>query len=508
MIPIFRQSDIKAFDESLAAQGLLEEAIARAGYSVFALASELLDGLYGKKVTVIFGPGNNGKDALVAAGRLRWGGAVVNEVRYGSEEYFDEASYSEVDLVIDGCFGVGLSRAFEPPPIGPETEVLAVDVPSGLDGDHGSVLGSAVRANSTLCLSGLKLGPLISEGPEFCGEIYVSELGLGDLGLPGSREFLIEDDDLALLAFGRKRRDYKWSHSIAVVAGSPGMDGAAHLVCTSGYYVGAGIIHLYTNRAGQAGDYGVETVVHSVALSDLDQDGKREFFQGLAERFKALVIGPGLGRGEEVAGVVKAAIESRLRTVIDADAISAIPSVDWLSRLIGVGHPGIILTPHTGELKGLLERSGGMFFSDYLNKDLCSFARKFASETGAALLVKGGPTVVASPDGSCYLTTAPDVSLAVAGSGDVLSGMIGAALSYEGDIAELAAVTAHLHGLAGRSLSKGPSGELATWAREILLHLEDCAGPAFERNFFKPTPIDGNLVAKPYLLRDRSRRLV
>ncbi len=508
MIPIYRQSDIKAFDESLAAQGLLEEAIARAGYSVFALASELMGGLYGKRVTVIFGPGNNGRDALVAAGRLRRAGAVVNEVRYGSEEYFDEASYSEVDLVIDGCFGVGLSRAFEPPPIGPDTEVLAVDVPSGLDGDHGSVLGSAVHANATLCLSGLKLGPLISQGPELCGKLYFSELGLGDLGLPGSREFLIEDDDMALLAFGRKRSDHKWSHSVAVIAGSPGMDGAAHLVCTSGYYVGAGIIHLYTNTAGHTGDYGVETVVHSVALSDLDEDGKQEFFHGLADRFKALVIGPGLGLGEEVVGIVKAAIESGLRTVIDADAISAIPSVDWLSRLIGADHPGIILTPHAGELKGLLERSGGTFFSDYLNKDLCSFAREFASETGAALLVKGGPTVVASPEGSCYLTTAPNASLAVAGSGDVLSGMIGAALSYQGDTAELAALTAHLHGLAGRSLSKGPSGELARRARKILLELEDSPGPALERNFFKPTPLDGNLVASPYLLKCRSRRLV
>ncbi len=505
MIPVYRQSDIKAFDDSLSSSGLLEEAVSRAGYSVFALSAEMLDGFYGKRVTVLYGPGNNGRDALVAAKHLKAAGVVVTEVRHSSPEFYEQATFAEADLVIDGCFGVGLSRAFEPPPIGPNVPVLAVDVPSGLNGDDGSVVGSAIKASSTLCLSGLKLGVLISAGPDLCGDLYVAELGLGDQGKPEFHEFLVEDSDLSLLAFRRGRNDNKWSHSVAVIAGSPGMDGAAHLVCSSAYLAGAGIVHLYTDLAGQVGDYGVETVVHSITLSDLDEDGKSAFFRTLAKRFKALVVGPGLGLGEGMSEVVRGAISSGVRLVIDADAISAIPSVDWLAETIGPNHAGVVLTPHGGELKKLLERSGPGILGSYMSKDLCSFALEFAAKSGAVLLIKGGPTIVASTNGACYLTTAPTASLAVAGSGDVLSGMVGAALSYDGDVAKLAAVTAHLHGLAGRSLDVGPSGDVGRYARGILLKFQQCGVSDRNRSFEKPTKIQDNLVAGSEFVGGHSR---
>lgn len=508
MIPLYRQRDIKAFDDSLASVGRLEEAISRAGYSVFALAAEMMGSLYGKRVMVLYGPGNNGRDALVASRHLKAAGVAVKEVRQGSPEFYVEETFAGVDLVIDGCFGVGLSRAFEPPPIGPDVAVLAVDVPSGLNGDNGSVVGSAIRASSTLCLSGLKLGALISAGPDLCGDVYLSELGLGNMEMPDLQEFLIEDYDLSTLTFRKKRDDHKWSHSVAVVAGSPGMGGAAHLVCSSAYWVGAGIVHLYTELVGQAGDYGVETVVHPVSLANLDQEGKNAFFQDLARRFKALVVGPGLGLGEGVPELVRAAISSGVRLVIDADAVSAVPSVDWLAETIRPDHPGVILTPHIGELRKLLERSGPGVLDSFISRDPCTFAREFAAKSGAALLIKGGPTIVSSTNGKCYLTGAPSASLAVAGSGDVLSGMIGAALSYDGDVALLAAVTAHLHGLAGRSMAIGPSGELGRHARDLLRRFEQSGALARKRSFAKPTRIEGNLVAGSELVGGHSRRRV
>ncbi len=504
MLPIYRQEDIEAFDRSLSAGGLLEEAISRAGFSVFSLARQLLGGMYGKRVAVIFGPGNNGRDALVAARHMRSVGAVVSELRYGSDEYFQRSSFAGVDLVVDGCFGVGLSRAFSPPPLDKQTPVLAVDIPSGLDGSRGSIVGAAMHATATLNLSGLKTGAVISDGPEHCGDLYLSELGLGEVGPPRMKEFLVEDSDLATIAFGRSRKDHKWSHSVAVIAGSPGMDGAAHLACTSGYYVGAGIVHLYTDTSGRQGDYGIETVVHSVDLAILNDESLRDFFGGLAKRFKSLVIGPGLGLGSEVRRVVEAAIRCKVRTVIDADAITSIPSTDWLSELVDVSHPGVILTPHRGELMALLNRSGNSDLKDNLQTDLCSFVRRFTEQTGTTLLVKGGPTLVGSSDGSCYITTAPDASLAVAGSGDVLAGIIGAALSYEGDVARLTAAAAHLHGLAGRLMRKGPSGDIARMAREVLLRFEDSHGQRRQSNFLKPTIIGGNLVASLRLVGDHS----
>ncbi len=508
MIPLYRQKDIKAFDDSLASVWRLEEAISRAGYSVFVLAAEMMGGLYGKKVTVLYGPGNNGRDALVASGHLKAAGAVVTEVRQGSHEFYLEETFAGSDLVIDGCFGVGLSRAFESPPIGPDVAVLAVDLPSGLNGDNGCVVGSAIKASSTLCLSGLKLGALISAGPELCGEVYLSELGLGDMGMPELQEYLVEDSDLSTLTFRRTRDDHKWSHAVAVVAGSPGMGGAAHLVCSSAYWVGAGIVHLYTELVGPAGDYGVETVVHPVLLANLDKEGKKAFFQDLAERFKALVVGPGLGLGEEVPELVREAHLGGLLLVLHAHSMPFGPFGDLLAETIRPDHPGVILTPHIGELKKLLERSGSGLLDSFVSKDRCTFAREFAAKSGAALLVKGGPTIVSSTDGKCYLTVAPSSSLAVAGSGDVLSGMIGAALSYDGDVAQLAAVTAHLHGLAGRSMAIGPSGELGRHARDLLRMAERSGMFSQKKSFAKPMRIEGNLVAGSELIGNHPFRRV
>ena len=496
MIPIYRQDDIKSMDETLASAGMLETAIARAGFSVFVLATEMLSGPYGKKVTVLYGPGNNGRDGLVAAKHLRRAGASVREVAYGTAEYSKSSTYSDSDLVIDACFGIGLGRPFKAPPIGSGIDVLAIDVPSGLTGDDGKVLGSAIHAKATLCLAGLKLGVLVSNGPDFSGDIYVAELGLGDVGTASHREYLIDDFDLAALANSRNRLDHKWNHSVAVIAGSPGMDGAARLVCDAAYYTGAGIVHLYTDMGSHSGDYGVETVVCQTDFRSLDRQGRAAFFDELSRRFKSLVIGPGLGREPWVTDLIEGAISSRLRTVIDADGIAAIPSIQWLASRIFSEHPGVILTPHQGELKALLERSGTKnAVEDYLHQNPCSFAGELADKSGAHLLLKGGPTIVASPKGECYLTSAPSASLAAAGSGDTLSGMLGAVLSYQGDLAEQAAITAHLHGLAGRSLSRGLSGELARRARDILVRFEELGKPRWNGNFQRPTAIEGNLVA-------------
>ncbi|NNN18228.1 MAG: NAD(P)H-hydrate dehydratase [Acidimicrobiaceae bacterium] len=508
MIPVYRQSDIKAFDHTLASNGMVESAISRAGYSVFALASKLLGGCYGKRVTAIYGPGNNGRDTLVAAKHLRLAGAVVSEVGYGTEEFMDESSYIGADLVVDGCFGVGLSRPFHVPPLDPGVPVLAVDVPSGLDGDKGTVIGTSVAAAVTLCLSGVKLGVLVAQGPEFCGDVYLADLGIGDLGSPMLQEFLVEDDDLFWLVNRRQRTDHKWSHSVAVIAGSPGMAGAARLVCSAAYLAGAGIVHLYTDMGDQCGDYGVETVVHKADLFTQDTQGKEALFSDISERFKSLVIGPGLGRGSGVTELVERAVSCRLPLVIDADGISAVPSIEWLASRISPDHPGVILTPHQGELKALLGRSAAQYGEDYSKEDICSFAREFALRSGASLLIKGGPTVVSSPRGGCYITSAPSSSLAVAGSGDVLSGMIGAAISYQGDLAILAAVTAHLHGLAGRSLSSGLSGELANRARQILSRFKGTRTANRDHSFQKPMPIEGNLVAGSQLLGGHTHGLV
>lgn len=508
MIPIYRQKDIKAFDARLSERGLLDAAIARAGYSVFVLAREMLGRLYGKRVILIYGPGNNGRDGLVALEHLRMGGASVKKVSYACEDYFVRETYLGADLVIDGCFGMGLSRPFDLPPVPSGMPVLSIDVPSGLEGDSGIQLGSAVSAKATLCLSGLKLGTILEEGPDLCGQVYVSDLDLGEIGEPTSSEFLIVDSDLLDFTALRKRNDHKWRHSVAVIAGSKGMDGAARLVSMAAYFNGAGIVHLFTGPGLLGGSFGTETVVRHSQFDHLDLAEKEEFFRELAKRFKSFVIGPGLGRTNDTLEIVHAALKSGIPLVLDADAISVIPSLEWLVER-SVETPGpIVMTPHDGELEALLGRSGPAFTGSYSKMDRSAFARWFSQKTGVTLLLKGGPTVVSSPSGTSYITSAPTASLAVAGSGDVLSGMIGATLSYEIDPTYGTALTAHLHGLAGRSMGRGLSGELCKISRNIFLRVQKLEEPRSPVTFFRPKPLEGVLVARPELLGDHIHPLV
>ena len=496
MIPIFTQSDIKAYDQSLFGKGLLQSAILRAGYSVHVLAMEMLKGGYGKRVVVLFGPGNNGKDALTAAEFLSSRGVKVKRVAYSSDEYFSPGTYKEIDLVIDGCFGIGISRAFSAPPVG-EARVLSIDLPSGLDGDSGSPVGSNIDADATLCLTGIKPGVLIGRGRQACGDLYLSELGLvGDSGFD-PKMYMIEDSDVGRLKGRKDSQDHKWKHSVAVIAGSSGMGGAAQLVCTAAYLNGAGIVHLYSGSGDSFGDYVIETVIHPIDLAALSPDELQEFVDSLANRFKSVVVGPGLGGGQEVADFLSAIIGSKMRLVIDADGINALPSLEWLGEKLSKSGADVVLTPHFGELRSLLERSSSSVSPDQMKLGEIGLALTLASKTGATFLIKGSPTIVASPDGRCFLTNAPTQSLAVAGSGDVLSGMIGAELAYQPDAALAAALTAHLHGLAGRSLSLPTAKEIAPKAREIALNLiggENLIKPRFKE---RPLKILGNLVAGP-----------
>lgn len=495
MIPIFAQSDIKTYDQNLARKDLLQVAISRAGYSVCMLAMEMLEGGYGKRVVVLYGPGNNGKDALAAAGFLSSRGIKVKTVAYSSDEYFSPDTYKAVDLVIDGCFGIGISREFSAPPLGDAT-VLSIDLPSGLDGDSGNPVGSSIDADVTLCLTGLKPGVLIGQGKQACGELYLSELGLDDHSAFKPKIHLIEDSDVSRLKGRKDSDDHKWKHSVAVIAGSSGMGGAAQLVCASAYLNGAGIVHLYSGSSDSFGDYVIETVIHQTNLEVLSENELQEFIDNLTDRFKSVVIGPGLGRGQQVAHVLTALIGSKLRLVIDADGINALPSIEWLGEKLSKSGADVVLTPHYGELRSLLERSSSSVSQEQIRLGEIELALSLASKTGATFLIKGSPTIVASPDGTCFLTTAPTQSLAVAGSGDVLSGMIGAELAYQQDTALAAALAAHLHGLAGRSLSLPTAKEIAPRAREIALELmteENFNKPRYKE---RPLRILGNLVAE------------
>ena len=344
------------------------------------------------------------------------------------------------DLVIDAAYGIGFRGTWSPPIVF-DVPVLAVDIPSGLDATTGAVNGGVLVADRTVTFAALKTGMVLGDGPSVCGEIDIV-----DVGIPLEPEvdvdtFVVESFDVRRWLPPRDRQSHKWSHSVRVVAGSPGMAGAASLVCASAMRAGAGIVHLST-RGGITGAQLPTEVVHH-PLPDTDWAA---FLASDARRFDALVIGPGLGRGDDVALEIREVlVEVALPAVVDGDGIAE--SVDprgSYGTLAGRTAP-TVLTPHDGEFAAI----GG----DAAAPDRLSATRDLAEKTGCTLLRKGPTTIVATAGHPTYLVVSGDERLATAGSGDVLAGIIGAFLARGMEAPEAAAAGAFVHGMAGSSLA-------------------------------------------------------
>ena len=249
-------------------------------------ALRLLDGAYGKRVVVIAGPGNNGADGRAAARRLARRGVRC--------QVLDAAALPErlptVDLVIDAGFGTGFRGTFEAPALAdPSTPVLAVDIPSGVSGSTGVAAGRPLRAAATVTFAALKPGLLLADGPDLAGVVEVADIGL-DTSSAGAHR--IEADDVAGWLPVRPRAAHKWRTALWLVAGSPGMTGAAHLAARSAQRAGAGYVRLSVPGAGTSVQAPLEAVVVPLAA-----DGWHDEVRGAADRFTALAVGPGLGRG-------------------------------------------------------------------------------------------------------------------------------------------------------------------------------------------------------------------
>ena len=324
------------------------------------------------------------------------------------------------------------------------TAVLAVDIPSGINGDTGEMPGRALRAARTVTFAALKPGLLMGDGAVASGRVNVADIGLpvGETSIG-----MVEDADVAWLP-RRARHAHKWASAVAVVAGSPGMEGAAVLAARGAARAGAGMVRLSVPGAGP--DAGGPWPDEAVRLP-LAKAGWADEVLGILGRCRALVIGPGLGRDNATVDAVRRVIaRSPVPVVADADALFALGDVASARPVIdgdGVDRP-VVLTPHDGEYRRLAGHDPGA--------DRVAAARRLADSTGAVVLVKGSPTAVAAPGGegssgpSVLLAAAGTPALATAGTGDVLSGIIGAFLARGLDAPRAAALAAHVHGAAGR----------------------------------------------------------
>ncbi len=421
MIPVLTPPEMAAVDA--AAPEPVEVLVQRAGWAVARAALGLLGGGYGRRVVVVAGPGNNGADGREAARLLARRGVrcrVIDARRAPAE-------LPRADLVVDAAFGTGLSRPWRMPRPAAGTPVLAVDIPSGVDGSTGARRGEPVAAVATVTFAALKPGLVFEPGRSLAGRVELVDIGL-DVG--GATCHVVEDGDVARWVPRRRVDAHKWCSAVRLVAGSVGMTGAAHLAARGALRAGAGYVQLAS--PGLAVDPGRPTEVVGLELAERDWASAAGRDLG---RIGALVVGPGLGPGHD-ADVATLLAVAAVPAVVDGDALT--PEV--VGALARRPAPTVV-TPHDGEWA----RLGGDTGPDRL-----AATREAARRWGVVVVRKGPTTVVADPAGDARLVVAGDPRLATAGTGDVLAGMIGAFVARGASPFDAAAAAAHLHGLAGR----------------------------------------------------------
>ena len=442
-----------------------------AGQAVAGEAAEMLKP--GGRVLVLAGPGNNAGDGFVAAELLRRLGVSVRVALLGGRERLaGEAARAgsefcgpvetltpdmdlTAELLIDALFGAGLSRPVDglaAEIIGRANErggqVLAVDLPSGIDGESGQILGAAIRATRTATFFRLKPGHLLLPGRAHCGDIRLRNIGIPEQVLAEIAPSLFHNrPDLWRGMLSRPAADahkYQRGHAL-VVSGPAWSTGATRLTAMAALRAGAGLVTLASPR-----DALPVNAAHLTAIMLREMKDAGQLADILSDpRFTAVAIGPGAGRGEGTRRAVAACLKSGAAAVLDADALTAFDDdPEKLFGCIQVRGAPVTLTPHDGEFARLFPD-----LADDRNK--VRRAREAARRSGAIVVLKGPDTVVAAPDGHAVINDHGSPWLATAGSGDVLTGIVAGLAAQRMPAFEAASAAVWLHGEAARRFGPG-----------------------------------------------------
>ena len=450
----------------------------RAGAGLAALVTEIApEG----PVVIVCGKGNNGGDGLVAARLLReqWrevrcllladrgelrGDAAANAERVETEP-FTPAALEGAAAVVDAILGTGFEGAVR----GAAAEaiaaleghvVVAADVPSGVNASTGEVEGPAVRARATATFAAAKPGLYVNPGKAHAGEVRVIEIGIPE-GAPGDPQAALIDDAVLAEIPRRRGNTTKFvSGHVVVAGGSRGLTGAPVLAASAAMRAGAGYVTCCAPASQQPI---LATHLLEVMTRALPEDDGVHVAAGAAEvlsmteRGGSLVLGPGLGRSDGAQEFARALVrDAKVPVLLDADGLNAF--AQRLGELRGA-RAGAVLTPHEGELGRLLGCP-----SDEIKAHRLACARRAAADAGAIVVLKGDDTLVARPDGFVAVSPGGSPALATAGTGDVLSGVIGALLAKEMDPFAAACAGVRLHALAGAAAAerlRGPDGVVA-----------------------------------------------
>ncbi len=461
-----------------------------------AVAEAAMDLVEEGPVVVVAGRGNNGGDGFVAAAELAARGREVSVILLCERDSlqgdaasaargwkypvlpFNPQAIGRPALIIDALFGAGLNRPVKGEPHdmieainANGAPVLSVDLPSGINGDTGVVMGVAVRATETVTFFRRKPGHLLLPGRIYCGRVRLAGIGIGPRVLEEIRPRTFENIPQfwrnAFPVPGIDGHKYARGHAV-VVSGDLAATGAARMAARGALRAGTGLVTVASPRDALA--------VNAAALTAVmvrPVDTAIEFAELWADkRLNTCVIGPGAGVGDRTRDFVATALSAKRNLVLDADALTSFADApDHLFEAIKASHdPQVVLTPHEGEFPRL--------FSDISNKhpgrSKLERVRAAAERSGAVVLLKGPDTVVASPDGRATIAANAPPWLATAGAGDVLAGMIAGMLAQGVAAFEAASIAVWMHGEAAREAGPGLIAEdLPEVLPAVFRHLYD-----------------------------------
>jgi hydroxyethylthiazole kinase-like uncharacterized protein yjeF len=477
---VMARADAAAIDAGTPAEVLMD----RAGRAVARAAMDVAGGRYGRRAVVVCGKGSNGGDGFAAARVLgREGlhvrclslvepGAVRGAARYhldrllaegGLVKPFDEVSLQGADVVVDAIFGTGFRGRVSGPAAGAiqainrsDAPVVAVDVPSGVDGLTGAASSHGVRARVTVVMGAEKYGTAVGHGSVLAGRVSVADIGIR---VETDLVAMAEPDDVHRVLPRRLPDAHKRSGgAVAVLAGSDGMSGAALLTCRGAVRMGAGYATLGSTPSVVAAKAVTLPEVLSETVADAGVLGPDALdrFSSVLERVQALALGPGLGRGFQQRNLVAHALEGVSHPlVVDADALNAlVQHTQPLERRTGP----TVLTPHPAELARLLDVGVPDISANRLDA-----AQRAAERFGSVVLLKGWRTVVSGPGGRAVVNPTGGPELATAGTGDVLTGAVAALLAAGLDPFEAAWAAAFVHGEAGSLAGRGSPAGVVAW---------------------------------------------
>lgn len=453
------------------------------------------EGLDVSNVLILCGTGNNGGDGIAIARILFLAGSEVTIFMMGDRERLTEETRTQLAIaesygmktdttlkekpytvIVDALFGIGLTReisgkfreallAVEKLAAGNGNRnipVVAVDMPSGIHSDTGEVMGIALKADLTVTFGEKKLGQVLYPGTEYCGKCVTAEIGITKESLlEAPKGFTYGREDLGRLPKRAAGGNKGTFGKLLVIAGSKDMCGAAYLSAMAAFRMGVGMVRIYTDAANRGALYArIPEAIVTVYKEDFQE------LEACMDWADGVVFGPGIGTNERSKELFEEVLRylavKKLPCVMDADALNLYSE---LKRGQGFDFP-VILTPHLGEMS----RLAGMEISQ-IKSSLIEMAVRYAREKEAVLVLKDARTVVSWGDERFYLNSSGNSGMATAGSGDVLTGCIGALMVQGLELAEAARLGVYLHGLAGDAAAE-EMGKASVMAGDIIRGIE------------------------------------